>query len=317
VFFKSEDGRQLIAKVLFEEDATFRKIIGGMCDYYTIFGLKGNLLYISPIRHQLLGMIPADSEGMLDRVHSEHKVGLLKSFLKIVNNNKSLTIEYRISGIANEWIWVESTGIPVTDRSGKVEYVVFLTKNITARKGYEEKLVDMAFHDPLTELPNRFLFNEHVIQSLAQAKRNQHALAILYIDIDKFKQINDSMGHDVGDELLKVFSDRVKSCLRESDMMARIGGDEFMVLLPTIDSLEGVILVIDRIFAATRAIWTVGNHSFHSTISVGISMYPSNSDDATTLIKQSDIALYQVKNAGRNNYQFFSSDNISPEQVQR
>jgi diguanylate cyclase (GGDEF)-like protein len=127
----------------------------------------------------------------------------------------------------------------------------------------------------------------------------------MYLDIDDFKLINDTMGHEAGDEFLKAFATRIKGCIREVDMVARMGGDEFTVLLPSVDSASNVEKVAKRIFAAISAPWETREHQFSATVSGGIVVYPANGEDAATLLRNVDIALYKVKESGRNNYMFY------------
>jgi diguanylate cyclase (GGDEF)-like protein len=152
-----------------------------------------------------------------------------------------------------------------------------------------------------------YLFKEHINQLLLQTKRTGRPFALFYLDIDDFKIINDTMGHDIGDAFLQDFAARIQNCLREIDMFARMGGDEFTILLPVVDCEEHVDRIAQRIIRCVEQPWQVKGHSFRSTVSMGITVYQGDQLDAAGLMKQVDIALYQVKDKGRNNYQFFST----------
>jgi diguanylate cyclase (GGDEF)-like protein len=167
----------------------------------------------------------------------------------------------------------------------------------------------MAYHDMLTDLPNRRLFIEKLIQSLKIAERYKWKMVVMYLDMDKFKQINDTFGHDVGDELLQQFAGRVKGCLRESDILARQGGDEFTIFLPDIREEDDAIEIANRMIHSLQEPWQINGHQFHTTCSIGMAFYPKNGKTVDELMKSSDIALYQAKEAGGNNYKIYSSEN--------
>lgn len=164
-----------------------------------------------------------------------------------------------------------------------------------------EKLTQMAFHDELTGLPNRRLFQEIMRQTLKEAKRNEEKCALLYMDIDKFKWVNDHLGHSVGDELLKRLAERVRRSLRESDVFARQGGDEFLVLLPHTDGNEAMAIG-KRIVESLQEEWQIRGHSFATTSSIGIAVFPNDGVSMDELMSNADKALYMAKENGRNTY---------------
>jgi diguanylate cyclase (GGDEF)-like protein len=159
----------------------------------------------------------------------------------------------------------------------------------------------MAYHDQLTGLPNRQLFSDRAHQALVRAKRNHSQLAVMYLDCDHFKPINDELGHDSGDEFLKSLAGKLSDCIRESDTVARVGGDEFNILLPDIqDGAE--VEVAERILAKVGVPWESEGKSFKVSMSIGIAMYPKDGDEVNMLIKNADQALYMAKESGRNTY---------------
>jgi len=169
-----------------------------------------------------------------------------------------------------------------------------------------------ALHDLLTGLPNRILFNERLLISLANARSNREKLAVMFLDLDRFKKINDTLGHEVGDRLLKAVALRLTDCIRDTDILARWGGDEFTLLLPKISSAECSAETAQRILDALKPPFLLGNDYLHITSSIGIALYPDDGEDAETLIKNADAALYSAKAKGRNNYQFYTR-NINEE----
>ncbi|MBI5099450.1 MAG: EAL domain-containing protein [Nitrospirae bacterium] len=178
--------------------------------------------------------------------------------------------------------------------------------DISKRKQMEETIKHLAYHDILTGLPNRLLFIDHLRLALSQSSRNQHMVAVLYLDLDNFKEINDSLGHAAGDQLLQAVSRRLKTCLRESDTIARIGGDEYGILLPHADNEEDIVTIAGKIISAFQQPFIIGNHTLHTSASIGISLYPYDGADVETLLKNADAAMYNAKKRGRNNYRFYN-----------
>jgi len=178
--------------------------------------------------------------------------------------------------------------------------------DITERKQMEETIKHLAYHDVLTGLPNRLLFIDHLRLALSHASRNQHIAAVLYLDLDNFKEINDSLGHAAGDQLLKAVPRRLKTCLRESDTIARIGGDEYNILLPHANHDEDIVTIAGKIISTFQQPFMIDNHSLHISTSIGISLYPYDGADVETLLKNADSAMYIAKKRGRNNYQFYN-----------
>jgi diguanylate cyclase (GGDEF)-like protein len=172
---------------------------------------------------------------------------------------------------------------------------------------HAERIEYLAYHDGLTALPNRSLFSKLLGKSIQQAHRHDRRLAVLFLDLDRFKQINDTLGHDAGDQLLQEVATRLKSCLRDSDTVARLGGDEFVVLLPDLDEEKYIATVGQKILSAVARPFVLIGQEFRVTASVGISIYPQDGLDEQTLTKNADIAMYQAKESGKNNFQFYSA----------
>ena len=177
--------------------------------------------------------------------------------------------------------------------------------DITERKQSEERVRHMAHHDALTGLPNRTLFQDRVSQAIAQAHRNRSQVATLFVDLDRFKDINDSLGHATGDRLLRLAGGRLQACLREGDTVARLGGDEFVISLPAVADSNDAMLVAGKILEALREPFVVDGHELHVSGSIGISLYPADGEDTEGLMRAADTAMYHAKERGRDNYQFF------------
>ena len=191
----------------------------------------------------------------------------------------------------------------VRNESGKITHYVSVLFDITERKRHEDLVRYQAYHDILTGLPNRQLFHDRLTQALLHARREGEMLGVMFLDLDRFKQVNDTLGHDVGDKLLCEVAKRLKSSIRKGDTVARLGGDEFVLLLPKIKQLENLVQLAEKVLESMRLPASVGGHELVMTTSIGISVYPGDGDRPDVLIKQADEAMYLAKQKGRNNYQ--------------
>lgn len=190
------------------------------------------------------------------------------------------------------------------------EVLTFVSQHIASaleRKQAAETIRHLAYHDSLTSLPNRMLFRDRFLHALALAHRKKEMLAMLFLDLDRFKKINDTLGHAAGDRLLQAVAERLKKTLREGDTIARLGGDEFMILLSGVKAVEDAAKVAEKILYAIRPSFRIDGHELHITTSIGISLYPYDGQDTDTLVKNADIALYRAKEYGRNNYQLYTA----------
>ncbi|HEX6098886.1 MAG TPA: EAL domain-containing protein [Thermoanaerobaculia bacterium] len=185
--------------------------------------------------------------------------------------------------------------------------IVCVVRDVTERTYAEEQIKHLAYHDALTNLPNRLLFKDRLSVALSHAHREGSSLAVLFLDLDRFKVINDSLGHNIGDQLLQAVAARIQACVRDSDTVARLGGDEFTILLPRLTRSQDVAPVAGKIIEAVRYPFHIEGREFFITTSIGISVYPEDGSDAETLIKNADTAMYQAKELGRDNYQLFNA----------
>ncbi len=182
-------------------------------------------------------------------------------------------------------------------------------RDITEEKKLKNNLKHLAHHDSLTNLPNRVLFNDRLEQAIIKSNRSQLKLAVFFIDLDKFKPINDSLGHEVGDDVLIKVSRLLRSSLRDEDTLARIGGDEFTIIMENIADTKDVTTIADKLIKALHAPVVVGVHSLDLSLSIGISIYPQDADNAKMLLKLADEAMYDAKDSGRDNYKFYTKGN--------
>lgn len=215
----------------------------------------------------------------------------------------------------NGEVYVEELSITrVLDDEGRVSHYVGIFKDITVRKHLEAKINHQALHDVLTGLPNRYLLKERLDEAIALARKTGTGVGVFYLDLDRFKRVNDSLGHHVGDKLLKQAAERIKQCLSERDTIARLGGDELAVLVPGVERREACAAKAGRILGAFEKPFYIEGHELFVTCSIGISLFPDDAGDGDELVRLADQALYEAKNAGRNNFRFYarnsSADNF-------
>jgi len=194
----------------------------------------------------------------------------------------------------------------VYDEAGNLLYYEGTVEDITARKSYEVQLEYQATHDMLTGLPNRCMLNDRLLQCINFAARYKNKMAVAFLDLDQFKLINDSMGHEVGDQLLLIMSQRLSACVGEVDTVVRIGGDEFVILLSNINGLSDIVTSMQRILGSVAEPCEIHGLNYLVTCSIGISVYPDDGTEPSVLLKNADSAMYEAKKAGRNNYQVYT-----------
>ena len=233
-----------------------------------------------------------------------------------------ITMAKGVPNVNEEWVtfaddghreWLETTKTPVYDSQGHLVGVLGIGHDITERKRAEDEIRQLAFYDPLTGLPNRRLLLDRLQRALASSARHQNEGALLYIDLDNFKTLNDTLGHDIGDLLLQQVALRLLACVRESDTVARLGGDEFVVMLEDLseNSQEAATqaeAVGNKIIASLNASYQLANYEHHSTPSIGITLFSDNQETVDELLKRADLSMYQAKAAGRNTLRFYNPD---------
>jgi diguanylate cyclase (GGDEF)-like protein/PAS domain S-box-containing protein len=203
---------------------------------------------------------------------------------------------------------IEDSAAPIHDRMGRVTGAVIVFHDVSAARAMSVKMTHSAQHDVVTNLPNRLLLNDRITQSIALALRQNKSIAVIFLDLDRFKYINDSLGHETGDKLLRSVSKRLLASVRGSDTVSRQGGDEFVILLSEISHPEDAAKSAKKILLSLSAPHSIAGQDLHIDGSIGISVYPEDGEDAETLIKNADTAMYHAKGTGRNNFQFFKGD---------
>ncbi|MBZ0157635.1 MAG: EAL domain-containing protein [Alphaproteobacteria bacterium] len=269
---------------------------------------EGRYIAVNEAYGKAVGRTPAEVAGKTDPDIWPHDIAerFRADDREVMRSGKRMIIEERMVTPAGEVEWFETIKTPLRDEKGEAVGTTGIARDITKRKQMEETIRFQAYHDLLTGLPNRTLFMDRLALEVPQAQRTRKRIAVLFLDLDRFKNINDSLGHTIGDHLLQNVADRLKGHMRETDTLARVGGDEFTVLLPLINQVEDAAKIADKIIGIFKTPFITDGHELHITSSIGISIYPEDGTQAETLLKNADIAMYHAKDQGRNNFQFYN-----------
>ena len=311
-----------------ESERLHRYLVNTSPDIIYILDKDGHFTFINERIETLLGfekteligkhysiLVHHDDLEAAKYVFNERRIG------KRASTNVELRLKCKDDGAPRFFetrtvpIELSSMGIYNTGPNKKKTYLgtYGVARDITDRKIAEDTITFQAYHDLLTKLPNRALLRDRLGLAISQAKREREMLAVMFLDLDRFKNVNDTLGHMIGDELLQQVSNRLRSCVREGDTLARFGGDEFALLLPKINhSREDVENIAEKIINVLKQPFSVDGHELYVSTSIGISLYPQDGINMDTLIKNADIAMYHVKGQGKNGYQFYSNDMNKP-----
>ncbi len=305
--------RKRAEETLRQSEERFRQLAENVEDVFWITSPDfQEVLYVSPAYEKVWGRpcqsLYQSALAWAEAIHPEDRPRVLAALDKSVAQAAVFEEEYRIVLPDGSMRWISDRGSPVRDEREVVRRFVGVARDITERKRFQERMQHMATHDELTGLPNRRLFVDRLERALAQARRRQQKLVVLLLDLDRFKYVNDTFGHAMGDLLLHGLADRLKECIRESDTVARMGGDEFAVLLPEIAHEEDAAKIAQKILEIFTEPCDLGGNKVVITTSIGLSLYPEDGSDGEILMKNADAALYRAKEQGRNNYQFWTAD---------
>jgi diguanylate cyclase (GGDEF)-like protein/PAS domain S-box-containing protein len=303
------------AEALFIEKERAQVTLNSIGDAVISTDVAGNVTYLNQVAEAMTGWPSAEALGrpfsevfrIIDSTDPEHAVNPMAIAIrqnKTVGLNGSCIL-IRRDGTESA---IEDSAAPIHDRKGQVTGAVMVFHDVTQARAMLQQMSYLANHDYLTNLPNRLLLNDRLAQAMAAARRQQQQLAVLFVDVDRFKHINDSLGHAIGDQLLLSVARRLVASVRGSDTVSRQGGDEFVILLSSIARAEDAALSANKILTALGVPHHVNDHDLQITVSMGIGVYPDDGTDAETLVKNADIAMLNAKDNGRNNYQFFKPD---------
>lgn len=303
--------RKDIEQALRESEEQFRQLAGNIPQVFWICDARQHsAVYISSAYREITGLDPEKlkvrAHGWLDAVHPDDRQQLVAARKEAASGGYDQT--FRIVKPDGSIRWVRDRAFPVYDASGSVYRIAGIGEDITEKKAVEERLSQLAHFDILTGLPNRALYLDRMRQAMTLARRHDRATGVMFLDLDRFKLANDTLGHSAGDQLLKQVGERLTACIREGDTVGRFGGDEFGIVLADMRSPDDARLVAQKILDVLQAPFELEGHEVFITASVGISLYPADSDDETELMKNADTAMYRAKESGRNKYEFYSSE---------
>jgi diguanylate cyclase (GGDEF)-like protein/PAS domain S-box-containing protein len=292
--------RKRAETALRESEARYRLMAENSTDLIARTTPDGIFVYASDAIRNLLGFEPAEVIGTPIRnvIHPEDRPALRD----IVPDANGRTFSYRAVRRDGSVVWFESTSRALFDADGKVTEIVSVSRDISERRQAEEQIEYQAYHDALTGLPNRLLFRDRLTVALAHAKRQETTLVLMFLDLDRFKVVNDTLGHSLGDDLLRAVAARLRTVLREGDTIARMGGDEFTVLLTDLQDPQYAAGIAQKLLETVAHPVHIEGHDLYVTTSIGIAIHPDDGDTAELLLKNADSAMYQAKEAGRNAY---------------
>ncbi len=309
-------GRDVTERIHMEEalrqsEERYRTILAEIEEGYYEVDLAGNIKFVNRAACRQFGYSQEELIGTNYRAYvpKEDVKGVFKAWNKVYRTGQPLQ-SYPFTTIRKDGtqIFVENSVSPVRNKEGIVIGFRAVSRDVTQRKQFEQKLADMATHDPLTGLPNRSLLSDRLTMGLALTRRNGTRLSLLMLDLDKFKVINDTMGHAVGDQLLKSVAERLTEVTRKSDTVARVGGDEFVLVLPHIASPGDASKLAQRILDVFQEPFIFDGHNLKITTSIGIAVYPDDGKEIEVLLKCADSAMYQAKEQGRDMYKFYGNE---------
>lgn len=278
-------------------------------DMVLITDAAGRIRYVNPRFEEITGYSRAEITGQSPNLlkSGKHDKAFYRRLWQTIKRGEPFEATISNRKKDGELFHNQTTISPLSDKSGIIGYVAS-SKDITTQVNTQERLLRLAFHHPLTGLPNRSLFRDHLHDAAARARRGHHQVAVLFIDLDRFKQVNDSLGHQVGDALLMAVAQRLREAVREIDMVAHLGGDEFTILLDAIEHPNQVQAVTAKLLQLFEQPFLVQDRELYIGASIGIALFPTDSDNVESLVEQADTAMYQAKRAGRGHFQFYSAE---------
>lgn len=296
-----------VEEALHLSEENYKQIVDTALEGIWLIDAEGRTTLVNQRMSDLLGYPAVDLIGctFFDYVDPDQQADARRK-IRQSQRGRNEKFELRLQRKDNSYVWVLVSSCPFNDKNGKYAGALSMITDITDRKRNEQMIWWQAYHDSLTGLPNRALFEDRLGQLLVMAKRQITHVAVMFLDIDRFKHINDTLSHAVGDKLLKVVSERLLNCLRSEDTIARLGGDEFTILLPGISSPEDAARVARKMLEVLTHGITIGSHELYITASIGISLFPIDGQDTQALLKNADTAMYRSKEQGGNSYHLYT-----------
>ena len=300
--------RKQMEEALRDSEERYRTILEEIEEGYYELNLAGDVTFVNKAACHQLGRSEKELSGMNYRqyVAKEDIKSVYRVWNKVYRTGEPLQSHpFAIIRKDGTQVFLESSVALLRNKQGRIIGFRSVSRDVTERKKFEQKLADMATHDSLTGLPNRTLLKDRLTMGLALSQRSGNRLAVFMLDLDKFKVINDTMGHDVGDQLLKSVGERLSGVTRKSDTVARIGGDEFALVLPQVSQPTDAAKLAQRVLDIFRKPFIFSDHRLNVTTSIGIAIYPEDGGNIESLLKNADIAMYWAKEQGRDIYKFY------------
>ena len=299
--------RKEVEKVVKESEERFRSLVQNASDIITILEADGTVRYISPALERVTGYKPEERvrTNAFGSIHPDDRERALGMFAETLKNpGLHLPLEFRVPHKDGSWRYLEHVVNNLLDDPA-VRGVVVTSRDVTERKALEKKLRHQGLHDPLTGLPNRALFMDRLERALTRANRRGSKIAVLFTDLDNFKITNDSLGHEIGDQLLVAVAERLNACLRPEDTVARLGGDEFTILVEEVDGVRDAARVAERIAVSLQRPFALDQYELFFTASIGITLSGPVQKPPADLLRHADLAMYQAKHKGKARYEVF------------
>lgn len=312
----SEDvsARMKAEDALWQEKELAQITLHSIGDAVITTDLEGNIEYLNPVAEELTGWPVEDARGLpllqvFNIINQDTGNPISDPVQKCIREGRVVELDSDTALINRTgYLYsIEDSAAPIRNHCGKIIGAVLVFHDVTDKRHLQQQLSHQMYHDSITGLPNRLLFNDRLSQALARVFRKHLKLAVLILDIDRFKLIIDTLGHTYGDMLLKVVADRIKNCLRQGDTVARLGGDSFLILLPELMREDVAAIVAQKLAKVFSRPFMLGEHEVFVSVSIGIALYPTDGEAAESLVKHADSAMHHAKELGGNNYQFFTN----------
>lgn len=304
---------QMTEQALQSSQEKFEQVLESSLEGFWDWDIASGQLYLSPRWKEQIGFddneLPNSLESWKSQLHPDECDEVIRKLQAYLNSPSGEWEEtYRLRHRNGTYRWIQARAIPVFNDRNQVTRLTGVHIDVTERVIAEHKAYYLAYHDSLTDLPNRLLFYDRGDHAIAHAKRNGERLSILFIDLNRFKHINDSLGHPAGDRVLMQVAARLRQAMREQDTLARLGGDQFAVLIENVERSQALVVVAERLLDCFKAPFEEDVHKFYLDASIGISLYPQDGETMATLLKNADAAMYKAKNSGRGSCQFYTEE---------
>jgi diguanylate cyclase (GGDEF)-like protein/PAS domain S-box-containing protein len=304
------------SEALFVEKERAEVTLNSIGDAVISTDIRGRVTYLNIVAERMTGWSREDAAGrpledIFRVVDADTREGVQNPMALAIRENRAVALTPNCLLIRRDGVEaaIEDSAAPIHDRRGRVTGAVMVFHDVSGARALSLRMTYLAQHDSLTDLPNRNLLNDRLAQAIALAHRRRQKLAVLFMDVDRFKDINDTLGHAIGDRLLQSVAQRLLGCVRSSDTVSRQGGDEFVIVLSEVTGARDAAVSAEKIlFSLSGTPHCIDQHDIQVTVSIGVVLYPDDGMEVETLMKNADCAMYQAKESGRSSYRFFKPD---------